>query len=201
MPHGFDNICETNDITNIEVLHAETNAITKIAKSNQSSNDAILYVTISPCVECAKLIIQSGIKSVYFQKRYRILDGVDLLKKSKINVFEKDKKSNDFCEYIMGSYDKNMEYLKRIKEKEKLTNVSNDLIESLNTEQYTNAQNNLDEIGADIRNKLSPFKNLLRLVEKYHTEDDELIKSYLWNSIKKELKQSEISIEYLSNLL
>jgi dCMP deaminase len=100
MPYNFDNKCETNNITNIEVLHAESNAITKIAKSNQSSANSILYVTISPCIECAKLIIQSGIKTVYFEKRYRSVDGVDLLKKANINVFEKDKKYNDFREYI-----------------------------------------------------------------------------------------------------
>ena len=99
MPYGFDNLCETNNITNIEVLHAESNAIAKIAKSNQSSEDSSLYVTVSPCVECAKLIIQCGIKNVYFDARYRVLDGVQLLKQAKINVFEKDKKHNIFCEY------------------------------------------------------------------------------------------------------
>jgi dCMP deaminase len=96
MPYGFDNSCETDNITNIEVLHAESNAIAKIAKSNQSSEDASLYVTVSPCIECAKLIIQCGIKNVYFDTRYRILDGIDLLKRAKINVFEKDKKHNIF---------------------------------------------------------------------------------------------------------
>jgi dCMP deaminase len=100
MPYGFENSCETNDITNIEVLHAESNAIAKIAKSNQSSENSTLYVTTSPCVECAKLLIQCGIKNVYFGIRYRNLDGVELLKKAKINVFEKDEKSNKFCEYI-----------------------------------------------------------------------------------------------------
>lgn len=99
MPYGFDNMCETHNITNVEVLHAESNAIAKIAKSNQSSNDSTLYVTTSPCLECAKLIIQCGIKIVYFDKRYRILDGVDLLVKAKIKVYEKDQKSNVFCEY------------------------------------------------------------------------------------------------------
>lgn len=100
MPYGFDNMCETDDITNIEVLHAESNAIAKIAKSNLSSEGSTLYVTYSPCVECAKLIIQCGIENVYFESRYRTLEGVNLLKKAKINVFEKDEKSNDFCEYI-----------------------------------------------------------------------------------------------------
>ena len=100
MPYGFDNICENNNITNPEVLHAESNAIAKVAKSTQSSNDATLYVTTSPCIECAKLIIQAGIKIVYFDTRYKNLDGINLLKSAKINVFEKNQKSNNFCEYI-----------------------------------------------------------------------------------------------------
>jgi len=100
MPYGFDNVCETNDVTNPEVLHAESNAIAKIAKSNQSSNNATMYVTVSPCLECAKLIIQSGVKNLYFETRYRFTEGVDLLKKANVNVFEKCKKSNSFCEYI-----------------------------------------------------------------------------------------------------
>jgi len=100
MPYGFENLCETNNITNVEVLHAELNAITKIAKSNQSSEDSTLYVTVSPCLECAKLIIQCGIKNIYFKHRYRILDGVNLLKRANINVFEKCKKSNTFCKFI-----------------------------------------------------------------------------------------------------
>jgi dCMP deaminase len=99
MPYYFDNSCETNNVTNLEVLHAESNAIAKIAKSNQSSEGSTLYVTASPCIECAKLIIQCGIKNVYFNYRYRNLDGIELLKKAKIKVFEKDTKSNAFCEY------------------------------------------------------------------------------------------------------
>jgi len=100
MPYGFDNCCETDGITNAEVLHAESNAITKIAKSPSSSDGSSLYVTISPCLECAKLIIQSGIKSVYFDIRYRNLTGLKLLQIANINVFEKDQKYNVFCEYI-----------------------------------------------------------------------------------------------------
>ena len=99
MPYGFNNICETDNITNPEVLHAESNAIAKVAKSNQSSNDATLYVTTSPCIECAKLIIQAGIKRVYFNTRYKNLDGINLLKIAKINVFEKNQSYNIFCEY------------------------------------------------------------------------------------------------------
>ena len=99
MPYGFDNICETDNVTNTEVLHAESNAIAKIAKSTQSSENGTMYVTVSPCLECAKLIIQSGIKNLYFETRYRTTAGIDLLKRAKINVFEKDKKDNNFCEY------------------------------------------------------------------------------------------------------
>jgi len=100
MPYGFDNECETNDTTNSEVIHAEANAICKMAKHTLSSDNADLYVTMSPCVECAKLIIQSGIKAVYFSTRYRNLDGVNFLKKANIKVFEKNQESNNFCEYI-----------------------------------------------------------------------------------------------------
>jgi dCMP deaminase len=88
MPYGFDNICETDDITNPEVLHAETNAIAKICKSAQSSEGASLYVTTSPCFECAKLIIQAGIKNVYYNNTYRNIEGIKLLKKANINVFQ-----------------------------------------------------------------------------------------------------------------
>lgn len=100
MPYGFDNTCESNGITNKEVLHAESNAILKIAKSFQSSENSTLYVTMSPCLECAKLIIQSGIKNVFFIEKYRNTEGLDLLEKANINVFEKDQKNNSFCKYI-----------------------------------------------------------------------------------------------------
>ncbi len=80
-PAGFRNICEDeNDVTYPYVLHAEANAITKVAKSNNSSDGATLYVTTSPCIECAKLIIQAGIKRVVFAQIYRFHDGIDLLK-------------------------------------------------------------------------------------------------------------------------
>jgi len=100
MPYGFDNICEKNNITNIELMHAESNAIAKIAKSNQSSNNSTLYVTTSPCIECAKLIIQCGIKTVYIENMYRLLDGINMLIKANLIVFIKDKKRNIFCEYV-----------------------------------------------------------------------------------------------------
>ena len=93
-PRGFDNDCEFAPrnhldmelITKPEVLHAESNAITKLAKSTQSSNKATMYITISPCVECAKLIIQSGIKRVVYGEVYRDKNGVELLNKADIIV-------------------------------------------------------------------------------------------------------------------
>ena len=84
-PAGFENICEDESrTTKPYVLHAEANAITKVARSNNSSDGATLYVTASPCVECAKLIIQAGIKRVVFNELYRITDGIDLLKRAQI---------------------------------------------------------------------------------------------------------------------
>ena len=85
-PTGFENVCEENGVTKPYVLHAEANAITKVAKSHNSSDGATLYVTDSPCMECAKLIIQSGIKRVVYRREYRIIDGIDLLKKAGIEV-------------------------------------------------------------------------------------------------------------------
>jgi len=86
-PSGFENLCEDeNNITKPYVLHAEANAITKVAKSNNSSNGATLYVTDSPCIECAKLIIQAGIKRVVYSRKYRITDGLDLLNRAGIVV-------------------------------------------------------------------------------------------------------------------
>lgn len=86
-PSGFDNVCENSDgMTFPYVLHAEANAITKVARSNNSSAGATLYVTASPCMECAKLIIQAGIKRVVFSELYRITDGLDLLKKAGVET-------------------------------------------------------------------------------------------------------------------
>ncbi len=85
-PAGFENVCEDEaGITKPYVLHAEANAITKVARSNNSSEGSTLYVTASPCVECAKLIIQSGIKRVVFYELYRISDGIDLLKRAGVD--------------------------------------------------------------------------------------------------------------------
>jgi dCMP deaminase len=88
-PTGFENICEDEDNnTKAYVLHAEANALTKLAKSTQSSIGSTLYVTMSPCYECSKLIIQTGIQKVVFDEIYRISDGLDLLRKSGIEVFQ-----------------------------------------------------------------------------------------------------------------
>lgn len=85
-PSGFPNICEENNVTFPYVLHAEANAITKVARSNNSSDGATLYVTASPCMECSKLIIQAGIKRVVFSDLYRIQDGLDLLREAGIEI-------------------------------------------------------------------------------------------------------------------
>lgn len=86
-PAGFENVCEDEDnVTKPYVLHAEANAITKIARPNNSSNDATMYVTASPCIECAKLIIQAGIKRVVYSEKYRLEDGVELLRRAGIEV-------------------------------------------------------------------------------------------------------------------
>ncbi len=86
-PSGFENICEDeNNKTKPYVLHAEANAITKVAKSSNSSEGATLYVTASPCIECAKLIIQAGIRRVVYGESYHTLDGVELLKRVGIDV-------------------------------------------------------------------------------------------------------------------
>jgi dCMP deaminase len=95
MPSGWDNNCEnvvqhTDDTTSLktkpEVLHAESNAIAKLARSSESGDGATLFVTHQPCMECAKLIYQSGIREVYYAHPYRLNDGLDFLQKSKINV-------------------------------------------------------------------------------------------------------------------
>lgn len=85
-PSGFENVCEdeVSGDTKPYVLHAEANALTKVARSNNSSEGATLYVTASPCVECAKLIIQSGIKRIVYSEAYRLTDGLDLLRRADI---------------------------------------------------------------------------------------------------------------------
>ena len=99
MPSGWTNDCEESVlwkdgqqliepmlVSKPEVLHAETNAIAKLAKSSESGEDASLFVTHQPCLECSKLIYQSGISAVYYAESYRLVDGIDFLKKSKIAV-------------------------------------------------------------------------------------------------------------------
>lgn len=88
-PSGFENVCEDEDgHTKPYVLHAEANAITKVAKSNNSSNGATLYVTAAPCMECAELIIQSGIRRVVYVESYRLSDGIELLERAGIEVIQ-----------------------------------------------------------------------------------------------------------------
>lgn len=89
-PQGFENVCEdeATGLTKPYVLHAEANAITKVAKSNNSSLGATLYVTASPCIECAKLIIQAGIRRVVFCDDYHSRDGVELLRRAGIDVVQ-----------------------------------------------------------------------------------------------------------------
>ncbi|MCD8313649.1 MAG: dCMP deaminase family protein [Bacteroidales bacterium] len=90
-PSGFENVCEDeNGVTKPYVLHAEANAITKVAKSGNSSDGATLYVTAAPCIECSKLIIQAGIRRVVFRDEYRLTDGVDLLTRAGIEVEKVD---------------------------------------------------------------------------------------------------------------
>ena len=90
-PVGFENVCEDDENhTKPYVLHAEANAITKVAQSNNSSKNATLYVTSSPCIECAKLIIQSGIKRVVFGEIYRLTDGIELLQRAGIECVQLD---------------------------------------------------------------------------------------------------------------
>jgi dCMP deaminase len=86
-PSGFENVCEDETGTTKQyVLHAEANAITKVAQSNNSSKGATLYVTDSPCIECSKLIIQAGISRVVYDREYRITDGLDLLRRAGVEV-------------------------------------------------------------------------------------------------------------------
>lgn len=87
-PSGFENVCEEDNVTKPYVLHAEANAISKIARSHNSSDGATLYVTSSPCLECSKLIIQAGIRRVVFSEHYRLDDGLNLLRRAGIEVDE-----------------------------------------------------------------------------------------------------------------
>ena len=95
-PSGFENQCEdNNNVTKPYVLHAEANAITKLARSNNNSDNATLYVTAAPCIECSKLIIQAGIKRVVYGEKYRLEDGINLLKKANIEVIYLNPEENE----------------------------------------------------------------------------------------------------------
>ncbi len=95
-PSGFENVCEDeNNVSYPYVLHAEANAISKVARSNNSSDRATLYVTASPCLECSKLIIQAGIKRVVYGEEYRLMDGVNLLRKAGIEVVRLEEEQNN----------------------------------------------------------------------------------------------------------
>ena len=86
-PSGFENVCEDDSgVTKPYVLHAEANAITKLARSSNNSDGATIYITASPCIECAKLIIQAGIRRVVYGEKYRLTDGIDLLERAGIEV-------------------------------------------------------------------------------------------------------------------
>lgn len=86
-PSGFENVCEDdNNVTKPYVLHAEANAITKLARSSNNSDGATIYITASPCIECAKLIIQAGIRRVVYGEKYRLTDGIDLLERAGIET-------------------------------------------------------------------------------------------------------------------
>lgn len=98
-PSGFENVCEDEgNVTKPYVLHAEANAITKLARSHNSSDGATMYITASPCIECAKLIIQAGIQRVVYSEKYRLEDGLNLLKRAGIEV-----------EYVNPQESKNLE--------------------------------------------------------------------------------------------
>ena len=86
MPSGWDNVCEHEGKTKPEVLHAESNAIAKLAKSPESGEGASIFITHSPCIDCAKLIYQSGIATVYYKNEYRSTQGIEFLNKSDIEV-------------------------------------------------------------------------------------------------------------------
>lgn len=98
-PAGFENVCESEDgETKPYVLHAEANAITKVARSNNSSEGSTLYITASPCLECSKLIIQAGIRRVVFNDLYRLSDGIELLKRAGVECVHINDISNDTTE-------------------------------------------------------------------------------------------------------
>ena len=105
MPSGGSNVCEENGKSKPEVLHAEANAITKLAKSTESGQDSYMFCTYAPCIDCAKLILQSGIKEFHYEESYKNEDGLDLLRKySTIDIFKYERELS-FSEYINKGLD------------------------------------------------------------------------------------------------
>lgn len=105
MPSGGSNVCEENGKTKPEVLHAEANAITKLAKSTESGQDSYMFCIYAPCVDCAKLILQSGIKEFHYEEDYKNEDGLDLLRKySTVDIFKYERELS-FSEYINKGLD------------------------------------------------------------------------------------------------
>ena len=109
-PAGFENVCEEDDHTKPYVLHAEANAITKVARSNNSSDGATLYITTSPCMECSKLIIQAGITRVVFGEYYRMHDGVDLLCRAGIEVIHLWQRDGEYHPVALTSENSDSHY-------------------------------------------------------------------------------------------
>lgn len=107
-PSGFENVCEDNNVTKPYVLHAEANAITKLARSSNNSEGSTLYVTASPCIECAKLIIQSGIKRVVYAEKYRLDDGIKLMQRAGIKVEYLNPDENQLLKKIRDKIDKTL---------------------------------------------------------------------------------------------
>jgi len=104
MPIGGSNVCEEDGHTKPEVLHAEANAITKLAKSTESGQDSYMFCTYAPCVDCAKLILQSGIKEFHYEESYKNTDGINLLKKySNVSIFKHQRELN-FIEFTEKEY-------------------------------------------------------------------------------------------------
>ena len=104
-PVGFENVCEDeNNVTKPYVLHAEANAITKLARSHNSSEGATVYITASPCIECSKLLIQAGIKRVVYGEKYRLDDGLNLLRKAGIDYEQKQQVRTDSHSHQCGGW-------------------------------------------------------------------------------------------------
>ena len=112
MPSGGSNVSEEDRKSKPEVLHAEANAITKLAKSTESGQDAYMFCTYAPCVDCAKLILQSGIKEFHYEESYKNEDGIEVLKKySNVDIFQHQRELS-FLQYIEGEdYDEEAGYL------------------------------------------------------------------------------------------